>query len=195
MDTMSSPQPIHCDNQIVVSTEKGGTCDFYLKLEKGWNLVSIPKPIDEINATKLFNLSEGEAACYWDAGTHKWIINGNITVKPCQGYWVYKNKSETICINYSKSIMLPPSQELYQGWNLIGHIDDIPWNVWDFLNVTDLGEKTLIIYTITEQGLQNITYQCFFPSVPAFSEFDEMLPGWGYWIFVKEDALMPGTVP
>ena len=189
------------DTEICVSSEgvepSCSDADFVLYLKAGWNLVSIPKPIHDVDAVVLFNLSTSETAYYYDASSGNWINDHDIIVKPCQAYWVYKEKDETICIYYDKSILLPPSQQLYPGWNMVGHIDDVAWSIDDFLSVTGLENKCSVVCTVDHQGMpqDNLNLKCYYPTSPGLSEFNVMTPGWGYWVFMKEGVLMPGTAP
>jgi len=188
------------DGTVVVQCTTPPACpdaDFVLHLKAGWNLVSIPKPITPTNAVTLFNLSWPETAYYYDASSGEWINDNNIMVKPCQAYWVYKTKDEDICIYYDRSTLLPPSQQLYIGWNMIGHIDDTAWSIEDFLSVTGLENKCSIVCTVDHQGMphDNLKLKCYYITAPRLSEFNTILPGWGYWVFLKENVLMPGTAP
>ncbi|MCD6411653.1 MAG: hypothetical protein J7L20_04410 [Thermoplasmata archaeon] len=188
------------DGTVVVQCTTPPACsdaDFVLHLKAGWNLVSIPKPITPTDAVTLFNLSWPETAYYYDASSGKWINDCNIIVKPCQAYWVYKTKDEDICIYYDRSTLLPPSQQLYIGWNMIGHIDDTAWSIEDFLSVTGLENKCSIVCTVDHQGMphNSLKLKCYYPTASGLSEFNTVLPGWGYWVFVKENILMPGTAP
>ena len=189
---------IEGDTEICVSEQVPcSDADFVLHLKAGWNLVSIPKPITPTDAVTLFNLSWPETAYYYDASSGKWINDCNIIVKPCQAYWVYKTKNEDICIYYDRSTLLPPSQQLYIGWNMIGHIDDTAWSIEDFLSVTGLENKCSIVCTVDHQGMphNSLKLKCYYPTASGLSEFNTVLPGWGYWVFVKENILMPGTAP
>jgi len=185
------------DEGLTSSTTRDVTVDdgFCLYLEAGWNLVSVPKPIIPVDAVTLFNLIPGESAHYYDASTGLWINDGAITVQPCQGYWVYKVTSEMICVHYDTTTLVPPVQELYVGWNMIGHITDEVWTVEEFVLATGLSDKATMLATVEYQGMSpsdlRLVYN--YPPAPGISEFDDMTPGYGYWAFLTEEHLMPGT--
>ena len=190
------------EDQIGVEILPCCDADFVLYLEAGWNLVSVPKPILPfgVDAATLFDLVPGETASYYDASTASWINDGDIIVAPCQGYWVYKVAPEAICIYYDRSVLIPPVQELYPGWNMIGHIDDTVWSVEDFVVATGLSnvcceDKATMIATLEEQGMAptDVRLVYNYPAAPGISEFDSMTPGYGYWAFLTEEHLMPGT--
>ncbi|MHC1565866.1 MAG: PKD domain-containing protein, partial [Candidatus Syntropharchaeales archaeon] len=179
------------------TTTRNVTVDdgFCLFLEAGWNLVSVPKPILPVDAVTLFNLSLGESAHYYDAATDSWINDGAIIVHPCQGYWVYKVAPEMICVHYDTTTLVPPVQELYVGWNMIGHITDEGWTVEEFVRVTGLDGKCLMLSTVEYQGMTSTDLRLVYsyPPAPGISEFTDMTPGYGYWAFLTEEHLMPGT--
>ncbi|VUT28241.1 MAG: hypothetical protein SYNGOMJ08_00805 [Candidatus Syntrophoarchaeum sp. GoM_oil] len=168
--------------------------DWYLELEAGWNLVSVPKMLEgaPVNATTLFNLVMGEDANYYDAATGTWVSNNDITdVKPCQGYWVLKSAPETICIDFETGWTEPPVQELYVGWNIIGHVSTDAWSAEEFLGITGLEGKCTMLKTLGAQG--EIGWAYYYPTAPGLSTFVDMTPGYGYWIAVTEDTVMFGT--
>ncbi|MCW7077481.1 MAG: CehA/McbA family metallohydrolase [Candidatus Syntrophoarchaeum sp.] len=185
------------DEGLTDTTTRDVTVDdgFCLYLEAGWNLVSVPKPIIPVNAVTLFNLIPGESAHYYDAATDSWINDGAIIVHPCQGYWVYKVAPEMICVHYDTTTLVPPVQELYVGWNMIGHITDEVWTVEQFVLATGLSDKATMIATLEYQGMSptDVRLVYNYPSAPGISEFTDMTPGYGYWAFLTEEHLMPGT--
>ncbi|MCK4459229.1 MAG: hypothetical protein KAU52_05845, partial [Methanosarcinales archaeon] len=169
-----------------------GPCDFYLELDAGWNFVSVPKRIDGANdAITVFNIDPVNETCeyYTSAGSGMDLVD--ICVVPCQGYWVWKVNPETICINFKESTGAtpPPAQQLYAGWNMIGHIDtsDMPIDdgtIADFGSMVSIEGKFLQIWQWTQES----GWESCYPS-----GINSMTPGQGYWIWMTEDAMMSGT--
>jgi hypothetical protein len=98
-------------------------CDFCYDLEAGLNFVSIPKTLNGSNvAETVFSIDSyaGEFCLYYDAVTGSYDTNP--LVKQCRGYWVYKNAATPICVSFDDTAA-GSSQQLYVGWNMIGHID------------------------------------------------------------------------
>ncbi|MEA1907503.1 MAG: hypothetical protein U9N43_00525, partial [Euryarchaeota archaeon] len=119
-----------------------------------------------------------------------WMNLVDIDVTPCRGFWVYKTSPATVCVNFTESdTSLPPVQQLYEGWNMIGHIDTsvMPIDdgtVADFGSITGLEGKFAMIY----QWTQVSEWESCYPS-----GLNYMTSGQGYWIWMNEDAQMPGT--
>ena len=181
----------NCDGQI---DEGCGPCDFYLELDAGWNFVSVPKKITGANdAVTVFNLDPVNDTCeYYDASIGACISDpANISVVPCCGYLVYKASPETISIDWKESTGAspPPAQQLYAGWNMIGHIDigDMPIDdgtVADFGSRANIEDKFSQVWQWTQGSGWESCYPAGINSVTA---------GRGYWIWMNEDALMSGT--
>jgi hypothetical protein len=181
----------NCDGQI---DEGCGLCDFYIELDAGWSFVSVPKKITGANdAVTVFNLDPANDTCeYYDASMGACITDpANISVVPCRGYLVYKASPEAICINFKESTGAapPPAQQLYAGWNMIGHIDlcDMPIDDGtgaDFGSRANIEDKFSQIW----QWTQGSGWESCYPS-----GIDNVTAGRGYWIWMAEDALMSGT--
>ena len=170
--------------------------DFCLDLKEGWNFVSIPKRINGSNgAVAIFNLVQGETCLYYDGCAGGWLSNHQIYVVPCQGYWVYKDADEKICVYFDPGTgqSVPPSQNLCEGWNMIGHIDTSFMPIDDGTNA-DFGSFTTLEKKFAQvwQWTQDDYYKCY-PPLPS-GGFTHMTPGQGYWILMTKDATMYGTL-
>ena len=168
--------------------------DFCIDLKAGKNLVSIPKAIiGPKHANDVFNLDPyaGEVCWYYRADLERYVANP--IVKPCRGYWVFKNAPEMICV-YFDDAAAAPTQSLREGWNMIGHIRTTAMPVYvegsdaDFGSITGLEEPEG-----TKLYRQIATYHDgTWTDYPAGS-LEEMTPGWGYWISMKQNATMSGS--
>ncbi|MCK4460064.1 MAG: putative metal-binding motif-containing protein [Methanosarcinales archaeon] len=180
----------NCDGVI---DEGFCTCDFCLDLDAGWNFVSVPKRIDGANdAATVFNLNPANETCeYYDASTGSCIMDpADIDVVPCQSYWVWKVSPETICIDFrSTGAVTPPAQQLYAGWNMIGHIDTSVMPIDDGTG-TDFGSMASIEGKFSQiwQWTQESSWESCYPS-----GLNNMTSGQGYWIWMTEDTMMSGT--
>ena len=167
--------------------------DFCLDLKEGWNFVSIPKRINGSDgAIAIFDLVQGETCLYYDGCAGGWLSNNQIYVVPCQGYWVYKIADERICVHFDPGTgqSIPPSQNLCKGWNMIGHISTSFMPIddgsdADFGSITTLDNKLAQIWQWTQED--------GYTGYPL-GGFTHMTPGQGYWILMKEDATMYGTL-
>ena len=181
------------DNCDGVIDEGFCACDFCLDLNAGWNFVSVPKRIDGANdAATVFNLDPANETCeYYDASTGSCITNpANIYVVPCQSYWVWKVNPETLCIDWKESAgsNAPPAQQLYAGWNMIGHIDTGTMSIDDGTS-TDFGSMASIEGKFSQ--IWKWTQESGWEIYPF--GLNTMTQGQGYWIWMTEDAMMSGT--
>ena len=193
VDNAGSVEEVHNQTHYIINLTK-----FCLKLDEGWNLVSIPKMLDTpTTASVLFDLQPAEACFYYDTLNGRWVDASDTNVIPCRGYWVFKSSPYEICMNLMPPVglMVPPQLQLYEGWNLIGYPDTLPRPVDDGtyndfssiagLDTPDGGYKFEQILEWNGFG---------WSSYPPIGGLTELLPGHGYWIVMKEDAMMFGTV-
>jgi len=85
---------------VIVEEPSSCLCDFCFDLQQGWNMVSIPHPIDpsESNyATDVFELELGDGCWRYDTPTEKYYDgdpSDPLLVVSCEGYFVYKATSK-----------------------------------------------------------------------------------------------------
>ncbi len=166
-------------------------CDFCFELEPGWNMVSIPKTIEGSNtATHVFKLGNGEVCLRYDPtvtpNLNPWEQFPNII--PCEGYMVYKQSDSTdysVCVNFvNQGNSVPPEQQLYNGWNLIGHPDVTSTSVGNFASFTGLSDTMTQLWHRSNDGTWT-----------GYPDWDliSVTPGQGYWAFLTADTKMAGT--
>jgi len=187
---------------------------FNLKFMPGWNLISLPLIPDNGNVSVMFgNVSEIESIWSYDANTSSWSVYSpgpapdNLTdVETGKGYWVLTNSSafQTITIpdaplppvavpvkvNYTGVYLqpgqVPPSYDVYPGWNLIGFHSEVNMSVSEYLSGLTYPER---IWT-SVIGYDN--YVDFKNNKVADGVFDRLQPsdymklGNGYWLYVKQ---------
>ena len=189
------------DNEGATGDDTGGafaidnscSCDFCLDLEAGLNFVSIPKTLVDSpkNATTVFDVDyySGEFCLYYDASAGSFDLNAD--VKPCRGFLVYKNAAKSICVDFDDTAPAP-SQQLYEGWNMIGHIKPVAMPIndgttADFVSITGLEEPEgnelfRLMATYTGTGWSE------YPS----GSLTDATPGAGYWIYMNQNVMMSG---
>ncbi len=191
IEGMLVPSTIDCNTNLVI--DDTCPCDFCFELEPGWNMVSIPKainPSDSSSAVSVFKLTDGEVCLYYDASVpidvNPWVQHPNIV--PCQGYLVYKQSDNTdysVCINFNdQGNSVPPEQQLYNGWNLIGHPDVTSTSVDNFASFTGLSDTMTQLWHRSNDGTWT-----------GYPDWDliSVTPGQGYWAFLTADTKMAGT--
>jgi hypothetical protein len=153
-----------------------------------WNLISVPKTLENANVEVIFENTD--KVFYYDAVEGLWLYkylgSGSLTnINPLKGYWVKPATDKTLTLTY-KPVgdipPLPPSQELVAGWNLIGHGSTITMGVEDALSA--IGGKYAFVLQYNPGDGEWKTY-----SVLGIKEFTTMRPGYGYWIFMKEQGI------
>ncbi|MCG7850089.1 MAG: hypothetical protein MIO93_13060, partial [ANME-2 cluster archaeon] len=182
------------NGQVVIEDTGGNAClcDFCLDLEAGLNFVSIPKTIDasDISGITIFDIDQfsGEQVQYFNPHDG-W--DSNPDVLPCRGFQVLKNAPLTVCVDFVTDSQ--PQQELYEGWNMIGHVhtEDMvvyePGNIADFTTRTGLESPEDNLLFMQLNTYSQTTGWSYYPD-----DFSDMTPGLGYYILMKQDTTMYG---
>jgi hypothetical protein len=191
--------------------------DMNVTLEKGWNLKSVPKTPLDASAEAVFG-EDSTVIYWdgyensWD------IILSDEEIETCKGYWVYYDGSSDEFLNNIKfkpdSVSAsdpdaPASLELAKGWQMIGQTstDATPY----YLTLTSLEDYSLD-ENLTLDSINSFKYsqiQTYVPGegwggvIPGNNYFKVkmhespltaltsegcMVPGQGYWIFMKENG-------
>lgn len=182
--------------------------DMNINLTKGWNLKSVPKRLVDSCTESIFG--PDCTVLYWDGSC--WQFPD--TIEPCKGYWVYANKSLMTNVKLkgmsSDSVNpdVPPSLTLCPGWHMIGQTTTYasPWSVtlaslndFDSEIADDYRFSNLITYFEGEgwggiipgveieddQSNDDLTEP---QPVLALQSYGHMVPGQGYWIFMKNEG-------
>jgi len=156
-----------------------------LNLSVGWNLVSVPKELNETNdqAGELFELETGERVWYYNCSASAWVPESdqaNYTIEPGYGYWVYKKTAlgktpvyKTYGVGETPPVI---TIELCEDWNMIGHMDtESTWVREALTNLikTDEYAKYSKVLAYNESGWQ--TCSCDAYGVPYGSaDFTEL---------------------
>ena len=181
---------------------------FKIKLNKKWNLISVPFVLLDNNITKVFKDISNDINSVWtyDAASDQWFVyrpgeenTSNLKeINPGWGYWVMAYNDTELIIGgdlYNPAVT-PPGRELKKGWNLIGYygLED---EVKDYEGPVGKGRIAYCaLYTLrNEESIYPptkwsslLTY--WEPLPEKFIELgvcDRLDPGAGYWIYVDED--------
>lgn len=190
--------------------------DMTIKLDKGWNMKSVPKRLIASNACTECVFGKDSIVLYWNGECWEFPE----VIEPCKGYWVY---SPIACENNvkfkpmssdSSAPDVPASLCLAPGWQMIGHTSMYP-STWSSTLAslkdvfTDYKFSNLITYShnegwggiIPEQGLidmltgdgSTISGGDFINGtdscpVGALQFQGVMVPGQGYWVFMKKEG-------
>jgi parallel beta-helix repeat protein len=163
--------------------------NFYIFLENGWNLISIPWIQSEKYIDSCLQEIQGEYDCLeWynttDMNDH-WKVNH--TSKPASlndlddlnnkmGFWVHiTNPNGTVFIFNGTQPTENQTITLYPGWNLVGYPSLTNKMRNDALNNISFGTQIDSIWT----------YDAFSQGWKELDEFDFFEIGKGYWIHAK----------
>lgn len=166
-----------------------------VNLVDGWNLISMPlmpnnTAIGTVFAGIVGNISTTEGAStypYATDGTATWSSNvppdwdfGLLTVvRDGPGYWLVMTATDVLTVNGIEMPVgqnVPPSYEVYPGWNMIG-----------FKSVT---AKTASDYLAAVAGKYTVIYRYTNGVYSAVQASDSMRPGEGFWIAIT----LQGTI-
>jgi len=185
--------------------------DMNMTLEEGWNLKSVPKALVASKACPEDVFGDGSTVLYWDGSCWQFPE----TIEPCKGYWVYAKEPLMTSVKFKgmpngANPDVPASLELTQGWHMIGHTKTSPveWpttlaSLSDSILGTTISPNfkfsNLITYSqdegwggiISDQYLNTNAGGSYINSddpmpVGALQSENFMVPGQGYWIFMKD---------
>lgn len=99
-----------------------------LKLEKGFNLITIPYNVTPNEASKVLLGLKKKWGYKWDAVTQNWVnlFTAGVTLGPGEGFFVISDNGDEI-LNFKKTVReiqpatLPFEMGLAKGWNLAGN--------------------------------------------------------------------------
>ncbi len=110
---------------------------FKIKINKKWNLISVPFVLTDNNITKVFESIADNIDVVWAYEAHngtagKWFVyrpghedtSNLFEVHPGHGYWILSRDYDELVIGgslFSPGAVTPPARELEPGWNLIGY--------------------------------------------------------------------------
>jgi hypothetical protein len=112
------------------------------------------------------------------------------TILPLEGIWIYS--ADPLVINPvfdANHQQVPPSKQLYTGWNAIGYTDFNNASANASLTSVENQWATLIAYNAAAQSYE-ISIINNTPDSDAHSEKRDMAPWKGYWIFMTGDGLL-----
>jgi uncharacterized protein (TIGR02145 family) len=135
-----------------------------IKVEAGWNLLSLPVIVADGRKNSLFPTAISDAFIYENSYQPKDTLENGF------GFWLKFGSAETITI--TGNIILEDTIEVNAGWNIIGSLT-VP----------------VAVNTITSDPSGIITSQFFgYNSAGVYQETDTIQPGKGYWVKVNENG-------
>ncbi len=197
---------------------------FDIWLNKKWNLVSVPFILLNSSPEAVFEDIQEDVISVWTYHGKKWFVktfdgndlNDNLdSINPGWGYWVLMNDVAVLTIGGSlfSPVVMPPSKDMVNGWNLIGYYgnEDEERNgilTYHGPHLDGNGRKSVCALgslVDTQTGYPKwsslVTYwEPDNPSQWKFLDFKNFMnPGAGYWVEVdldpeEEEPYSPSTV-
>ncbi|MBN1167824.1 MAG: PKD domain-containing protein [Methanospirillaceae archaeon] len=177
-------------NYITVSVPVTG---YDLHLYPGWNFIAVPKTLADGNNTPIW-LDQ-----YIDPQAHSmWGYNGETASRvqmmadypiiPLDGYWLWNAEETTVPLTFKDmGQQLPPTKNLFSGWNAIGFTATVPATARDTL----LSVQDAWVSAIGFDGLgQRYENGIINGGTGQFADTRNMYPGHGYWLYMGGDGVL-----
>jgi len=179
---------------------------FEIKINKKWNLISVPFVLLNDSMHKVFDPQADKIMSIWtyDAALNKWFVftpdgidNDDMDrMMPGWGYWVLARNDTELLIGGSlfSPAKTPPSKQIVPGWNLIGYWGTEGLSGYSGPNgngLTSFCELNSLISTVWEIP-DNSLWSYWEPFNPnqwiPYDKYKHMDPGAGYWMFTNQNG-------
>ncbi len=154
---LGNAQPISDDDNSVLSADT-------IKVEAGWNLLSLSMQVTDGLKSSLFPSAASDAFIY----RNEYIAEDTLTNG--YGFWLKFNSAENIVV--TGDTVLYDAIEVQQGWNLVGSLT-----------------APSAVNMIRSNPIGIITSDFFYySSGGGYQSADTIRPGLGYWVKVNQEG-------
>jgi hypothetical protein len=165
-----------------------------ITLHPGWNFISIPKYLTEGNNTAAIFAgvdTAGRSIFLYNASSEFWkAMTQTSPVTPLDALWIFANETTYIPLDYaSGAVQVPPSKQLYEGWNAMGFSSITPITARDALITISPKWGQVIGWNAEIQTYDTVIIR---DGSGAYSDTREMMPMKGYWIAMTEPGVLYG---
>ncbi len=101
-----------------------------LLLNEGWNFISVASELEDPSAASVLEGVSYDAFVYYNTQTGLW--EAATKFEPLKGYWIHVSATDQVILEDALAIKtsgltptMPPSLQLYKGWNAVGSTDSI----------------------------------------------------------------------
>jgi hypothetical protein len=167
------------------STQPPTTTPVQISLSAGWNLFSLPVEVQSKAIGDVLSGITGKFSAIYGFANNSYssYIPGDPAntlreISPGKGYWIYMDEAATLNVTGTEA---GKTTNLEEGWNLVGLSSRSPQVITSALS--SLRGKYEAVYSFNPKENR---YLAHFPD--GESEFTQLEPGGGYWIYVNEKA-------
>ncbi|MFU8766931.1 MAG: Ig-like domain-containing protein [Candidatus Methanoperedens sp.] len=163
--------------------------DRVFDLVKGWNLVSIPNFADPSSVALALQNVQNNGVIGFDPATK--LFSTPTDLQPMFGYWINvtaDNQAIGFIANMDTTA-IPPSRNLYEGWNLIG----VSASKTDPVGIGMISKDVFISLRYGQDITQRyyselVSYDGLNPVTVSgeFLDTTHLFQGRGYWMFIKK---------
>ncbi len=164
-----------------------------LPLYPGWNFISVPKILEDGCNTPIWldQYINPQAHSMWgyNGETASWVqMMADDPIIPLDGYWLWNAEETTVHFTFKDmGQQLPPTKNLFSGWNAIGFTAIIPATARDTL----LSVRDAWVSAIGFDGLgQRYENGIINGGSGEFADIRDMYPGHGYWLYMDDDGIL-----
>jgi hypothetical protein len=165
-----------------------------LPLSPGWNFVSVPAVLAPGSDTAALFAgvdTDAHGIFQYNASSTTWErMTPTTKVKPLDGIWIYSKDATTVPLSLNSNPQaVPPAKDLALGWNAIGYASSSPATAKDALSSVAGKWSTLLGFNA---GTQQYDIPIYTGSSGMYTDTREMVPGKGYWLWMRESGLISG---
>lgn len=165
-----------------------------LALNTAWNFVSVPIPLNATQNTAGVVFApvktDNHSVLEYNSSVQAWIpLKTTSKLYPITGYWIYSDVPVKVNLSLSTDpTTTPPGKQLYTGWNAIGLNYNQSMEAKNMLSPIEDAWVTLIGWNLLQSEWDT-------PIIKEYSDLRMVNTGWGYWVYVTQDAYLPGFLP
>ena len=169
--------------------------DTAISLKQGWNLISVPKTLDsgQTTAGVVFQgvNTGGHSIWEYNAQAQTWTkVYSNTVLLPLDGILIYSTSNTTVPLTFSTDpVSVPPSKNVYQGWNLVGFSGLTEASAHDaFISLSGRWSQALGF----DAASQVYEIQIISGGGGAFADSRTLYPTKGYWLYMTGPGTLAG---
>jgi hypothetical protein len=170
-------------NETITSSTEVAFADRVISLDLGWNLISIPNFADPSSVDQILKNVKNNGIVGFDPATKTFSTPSDLL--PLYGYWINVTApNQSIGFMADTNITsVPPSRNLFEGWNLIGVVGDEQDTNLDaglLFQPLQIGGQPLYSFLVSNKNPRH-TYEIGVD----LTDRTPLNEGQGYWLFMK----------